>query len=284
MTPPFIPHALSPCVVPVYNAYEIAREDIRPHRTAVVVDMYSPLDEKSSRASSVLGEFGKLPLADDAALLAFVHRYGLPAMGFDVPTNERVDAAPVAWLRAHGRTVRVCLEIEELLRHARAATLRRYLEELPVDGFGVRDCTGVRWQPLKTSAIEPRTQLRWLRAHLVNPHLVDVHPELVVPPEAGSPGSRIYPAARIRERDRLTFRIGGLLQAVYWLLATNAVGGTVRRCACPGCPGLFVQREPRQRYCTAPFGHTGDESPCAIRARNRRRPARVKARSTLARG
>jgi hypothetical protein len=68
-------------------------------------------------------------------------------------------------------------------------------------------------------------------------------------------------------KDRSFFGFSAPIEVVYWHLATVIDGGMVKRCEAQGCGGIFVQTDPRQRFC--PKRWRQRESSCAMRQRQR---------------
>jgi hypothetical protein len=83
--------------------------------------------------------------------------------------------------------------------------------------------------------------------------------------------SRIYRYVATDEKgkDRSFFGFHAVIDVVYWHLANLIDGGIVKRCEADRCDGLFIQSDPRQRYCPKRFRQ--QESPCATRQRQRER-------------
>jgi hypothetical protein len=91
-----------------------------------------------------------------------------------------------------------------------------------------------------------------LRA-IVNANITQLHPVLAWSTE--------------HEAFRQYFRFTALIEVAYWHLANALQGGRVMRCARPGCRGIFIQTDRRQRFC--PPGTNG-ESPCALLVRQQK--------------
>ena len=65
---------------------------------------------------------------------------------------------------------------------------------------------------------------------------------------------------------RSRYRFSSLIEMVYWRLADDrAGGGHVHQCGYDRCRALFIQTDPRQRFC--PKGPDEKESRCSMRHR-----------------
>lgn len=220
----------------------------------------------------------KLAEADEAALLAFAKTWGV--LGFTGLTRDPIQAMytwpdgqvtmggdPLGWMRAHGRTVQLCLQLTEALQKNDAAAIDRLTGHSSLVDMSVSLPTqpGAAFEELlvaKLATIHPLSvhlnapafdRARKVRAGIINPNIAHVRRALLRDDDGGEKSFFVYVA---------------MIEAVYWHLANAAEGGIVMRCKRPGCGALFIQRHRSQEYC-APRGNQR-ESPCALWVRQRR--------------
>ena len=219
------------------------------------------------------GEVAKLRLADEHQILGFATTYG--ELGFrslvtygpgikspealwrqathlDRKTGKRsMGGDPLPWIRAHASGIYVCLAISNALTSGLSTKRLRAL----LDSFyGMPYGDAVELGTIETarSGQKPLDAARDLRALIINANLRRVHRYVSVD-EKGKP--------------RSFFGYSAPVDVVYWHLANLIDGGTVKRCEAEGCGGIFIQADPRQRYC--PKRWRQRESSCAMRQRQR---------------
>jgi hypothetical protein len=234
---------------------------------ARLTDWYAPFVH-----TELPGELAKLREANAEQVLGFAKTYG--CLGFaelnDDPYNaiqydddgaESSPGDPVPWIRAHASGAHLCLMVTEAIREKLPAP--RLRERL--DGFadvlvGIRgDVEPVRinWDELPEGCT-PELMARHLRREIVNSNLMEVDRYLGTDEDG---------------QDRSYFR-GPCISVVYWHIINAIDGGIVKRCEAQGCEGLFIQTDPRQRFC--PKRWRQEESTCAARQRQRNhRPRRA---------
>ncbi len=224
--------------------------------------------------TEIAGELAKLRSADEQAILSFARTYG--EMGFDRLHIDMDDMAarekagkrifvgdPLPWLRAHASGVAFCLEVTQALASGRKAAavvssvLRGfdgvvYGEGAEVVRLSVDDSRRYYTQ-LGRNEMTLTDAARLLRADIVNPNLGGIRRCVVV---GGAKG-----------KDQSFFRWRAPIDAVYWHLANMIDGGIAKRCEADGCGGIFIQTDPRQRYCPKQWRQR--ESACATRQRQR---------------
>jgi len=252
---------------PVYEQYGLAPDGFVGASSLRVKRWSAPI------AQTELPQMvAKLQTAPDSAILAFCETYGL--LGFwetewqgvsdlihALPLVEpRRD--PLAWVRAHARTVRVCLELTDALKRKDKATLERLTTD-PTTGYAVRNEIGqesapdlltVKWPlHLDVDRRSLQTRARWLRAALINPNIRTIHRVVNV---------------RLDGTEQSFFHFHAQIEVVYWHLANVIDGGIVGRCKRPGCGAFFIQRHKSQEYCAPKYAQR--ESPCALWVRQRR--------------
>jgi len=226
--------------------------------------------------SELPGELAKLRTATDADILVFAERYG--QLGFQGSHNGewlewgkvgriRYGGDPLEWIRAHGRGAHICLEITEALSKKPKESSRRLealIKEYSDATYGVP--VGVyevayRSSGSVTLAQSPEQDARSLRREIINRNLRGVQRYVSVDSET--------------KRDRSYFH-GSVSAVVYWHLANLIDQGTVKRCEAEGCGAVFIQDDPRRRHCPPQWGQ--QESPCALRQRQRNRRRSIGAR------
>lgn len=228
-------------------------------------------------------ELARLRDADGESVLAFGHVYG--EMGYGTFSDsldldwvtQRMKAGqttamgdPLPWLRAHAAGISLCLEISEALaKQGGKRFSRQWLDRCDGAIFGHRGSTHRisiehldslhRLRPGST-APKPIDIARAIRRHIINANVGGITRSVSVN-ESGA--------------DQTFFRYSTPLEVAYWHLANVVDGGTVKRCEADGCGGVFIQTDPRQRYCPKRWRQL--ESSCATRQRQRKTP-RGKAR------
>jgi hypothetical protein len=225
------------------------------------------------RRPEIVDMVAKLETADEAAIVRFYSTYGAldqPALlmrGIDV--IPFADGDPVVWIRAHARTVRLCLELTEAIQQADTATLAHLVSVAPQLAWGMRerviqlipsvDDWDYGLEPGRPDfdwddvTLSPRVQGQRLRATLLNLNKAVLTRRMGV-------------STKGTEESRFEFRAA--IDAVYWHLMNAVEGRTVARCKRPGCGALFVQQHGSQEYCAPRLGQR--ESPCAQWVRQRR--------------
>jgi hypothetical protein len=220
-----------------------------------------PLPHDGSRAVSNLshtyGPLDFLSLSSDPEHHFYTWPNGQRTMGGD----------PLDWIRAHARTVKLCLELTEALQRNSARDIDR-LVTAPTRGFAkrgtieqesVQDLIAIPlpWWKYDRGKAQPNpsptTRARILRATLINQNISRIHRFLKV---------------NLDGTEQSFFAFGAQIEAVYWHLANVVDGGIVARCKRPGCGALFIQRHRSQEYCAPRYGQR--ESPCALWVRQRR--------------
>lgn len=209
------------------------------------------------------GELAKIRNADDEQVLQFVHAYGRMGYrggldwGTAYPPSARRSLRggdPIPWLRAHGHGAYVCLEITKALNERwspeRIESLLSRFGEAP---YGLP--THVERPYLSEYArLKPADKARSLRKTIINENIKGVH--------------RQVGWDFTTKKDQSFFDWEGTVSVVYWHLANLVDGGTVKRCEAAGCGGLFIQTDPRQRFCPKQWRQR--ESACAMRERQRK--------------
>lgn len=197
-------------------------------------------------------------------------------------SDERWGGDPVDWVWMHAETIRICLDLTELLQEDQLEKVLPYLRSvappeeekrrlhlLPSSlliqfaAKGRTDTLEIAYQE-KDSALLARLVCR----DLINPNIDGIHRGLQ---EHGM-------------NHRSFFQFSALIEAAYWRLADIVEGArlTGRVIRCKECRALFSQQRRGQVYCPAPFGR--EESPCAVRARvrkTRQRAPTVRVRSII---
>ncbi len=219
------------------------------------------------------GELAKLRAADPSVVVDFAQSYG--DLGFALlwqpdlaQIHERMERKeplefgdPLYWIDAHATGVSLCLAITHALgRKTRAATLRRLLSDFDQVGYGaahrvtrldVGDAERLYSTMLRRAPTADELA-RFIRRQIINSNILGIH-RYVGTDETG--------------KERTFFKFVAPINVVYWHLANIIDGGIVKKCAAEGCGGMFIQTDPRQRYC--PRRWRQRESSCAMRQRQR---------------
>jgi hypothetical protein len=247
----------------VFGGYEITGGVLRRSRDEFV-KAYEPI-----RRGELATELAKLTRGNEAAVIRFAERYG--QLGYDqiVGSDEAQGGDPVDWFWRHAETIRICLELTELLQEDLLEKVEPYLRSLSSPEEERQRLQLLPSSLLIKFAAKGRTDTmeiayrekgavalaRLVRRDLINPNLEGIHRRL----------------QGHGKTERSFFQFSALIEAAYWQLADIVEGGrlTGRVIRCKDCKALFSQRRRGQKFCQAPLGR--DESPCAVRARVRKK-------------
>jgi len=216
-------------------------------------------------------EFAKLKDADDATVLAFVQKWGLPGYpqlrdrdwpdprvshrGRIVPWGD-----PIDWIRSHAGTVQLLLDVLDYERIAKGSGRSDVLMEGLVTVVRPSEESGALagYEFMVGSETEPRFQM-----------LLGGSPEEIV---ENILSTVTYPNLKYLGRTLVLEENGKrvwsttfpcLLSAIYSLLA-DAAAGERAYIRCAACGTFFLQTDLRQRYCPK---SNSSESLCALKAR-----------------
>jgi hypothetical protein len=270
-------YVLEPHVVPPE-----ARREEGKHEDMVIVAKgniarcYAPLMHPE-----LPNALAKIRYGDEAAALAFVHKYGLLGYGKLVPFTQHPSRGdPLPWFWTHAETVHIYLEVASHLQNEDMDSLAKYLHSFrsPASSYGEQEywpsafiasrervylmtankppTSDVLYDALQMG-IEMRLDNapslmdygRWFLRTLVNPNIAGIHPEI----------------AEFEGHDRPCFVFHALCEMVYWHLANPLGKLSLRRCANPQCQAPFFPKTAKQKYCPPLWGQS--ESPCANRHR-----------------
>lgn len=206
----------------------------------------------------------KLHAGTDEDVLRFVRSYGL--LGFYELASENGEEPhslgdPLPWLTQHAKTVRLIMNLWRLVQDADEGGLRRELGKhallksgSPIVSFAVGP--KVTRKRFILGAAHPKPEIfaltRDIVRSMINWNLAGIGPVL----------------AEAETGLQIMFSFRSLLDVIYYQLATAVSGGRMQRCAAKDCGGLFIQHDPRQRFCPLWLGVQG-ESPCSLRERQR---------------
>lgn len=250
---------------PIFEDYRIMAGLLSPAPKARPSDFYLPT-ERAELPSAL----AKLQRGDRAGVVEFASRYGLLGRSelTGLPTRRHRYGDPLEWIWSHGETLGICLALKEMLDGRAAGRLENYLGTLTPSGaphgdlpmprlrFAARDkivCTVFCARDIRPRANALETLASDVLTRILNENIRHLYPVLTWNPE--------------RRRAQQQFGFTALVEVAYWHIAQALQGGRVIRCARPGCGGLFIQTDRRQRFC--PTG-TKQESPCAVLERVQR--------------
>jgi hypothetical protein len=263
--------------VGVYEDYDIFEGRLEP-KSHTLVRRYAP-----ALYPEIPGELAKLQRGDVDAVLKFARVYG--GLGFRAFIPYKVWARggairvgdPLPWIWAHARTVWMCLELSNLLQEGDVVSLRTYLQSLRLtdqdkEEWGGTDASEPGWErknkpPIALVATRGKMTLKgwvWsvtcnedvknlareIRRSLINDNIVGIHRTLL---DDG-------------KKDGLFWEFEALIEMAYWHVANTVDGRRFKRCEADDCGSIFIQTDPRQRFCPLMFGQRG-ESRCAVRHR-----------------
>jgi hypothetical protein len=263
--------------VSVNEDYHIVWGQLRP-KSHAFARRYAP-----ALHPEILAELAKLPRGDVDAVLRFARLYGTLGYQAFIPREvwARGDGIPIGdplvWIWTHARTLLMCLELSHLLQEGDVASLRTYLQSMRLtdqdkEAWGAihaSESSSVRDNkpPIALVAIQGKIIVRgWMwpgasdqdvknlareiRRRLINDNIAGIHRTLL---DDG-------------KKDGLFWKFKALIEMAYWHLANAVDGRRFKRCEADDCGALFVQTDPRQRYCPPLFGQK-QESRCAVRHR-----------------
>jgi hypothetical protein len=247
----------------VFEDYAIREGVVLPH--GAIRTRYDP-----AACPELPQQLARLARGDTAAVLGFVHTYGLlgyahlsAAVGRGAPSHAPGD--PLAWIWAQAETVALCLHLTYGLQAGDDAALQHGLRAWqipppPQMGGGPPLIVPAVWDQPRVVVCWPsplhspddwRTYARYIRREVINAHLLGIRPQLV------DRGATDHPGCQFQ----------ALIAMVYWHLLQIGAWGVVQRCAEASCRAFFVQTRRTQRFC--PAADPRRESRCAVRARRR---------------
>lgn len=266
-----------PTAWPVDADYAIQQTRVKGKSTTVLKPLLSEsegphLYTPASRAD-LPSALAKLKRGDEAAIIRFARIYGMLGFYELLPEKAKLDHVygdPLEWIWSHADTLRLCLELKEMLDGERDDLLMKRLSSLTILDMTNRayPCPFLRFaagvgtsktQLFPVSGESRTSEIRNLAAKIL---------ETIVNRNI----SGIFPVMTwVAKRQSFVqfFHCTALVEMAYWHIANVLRGGRVRRCERPGCGGSFIQTDGRQRFC--PGEQDGkQESPCAVLARVQR--------------
>ncbi|MBS0150713.1 MAG: CGNR zinc finger domain-containing protein [Nitrospira sp.] len=203
----------------------------------------------------------KLYAGTDEEVLRFVGCYGL--LGYFELASQGAEEPqrygdPLPWVRQHALTVHLIMNLWRLVQDADEGGLQTELAKLGSPLVTIRFAEGakIRRLPFTLGAERPEpwpfALARDIVSYLINRNLAGIGPVL----------SDVGPSLQ------LGFSFRSLIDVIYYQLAVAVTGQRMQRCAAKDCGGLFIQHDPRQRFCPLWRGVQG-ESPCSLRERQR---------------
>lgn len=165
--------------------------------------------------------------------------------------RQSMGGDPLPWIRGHATGIYICLTFTEALnKRMRPNELEKLINSFNGSMYGRGDVVaqfGTAWR-----GETPVEMARHWRREIINSNLR---------------GITRYVSLDDKGKDRSFFGYDAPVSVAYWHLANAIDGGIVKRCEANGCGGLFIQTDPRQRYC--PKRWRQRESSCAMRQRQR---------------
>jgi hypothetical protein len=164
---------------------------------------------------------------------------------------------PVRWVKAHSRTVALCLNFIGLLNIGDEDEIRDELESVPRGPYAVRDqivpLPVKEWRAhLEEGRLRPSIIIRHPVCNLITENIAGVRRRLITDPLGSRSESFFFPAATI--------------EAVYWQLADKMEVKMIQRCA--ECRRFFIARDKRQHYCPPLPGSTRSRCSSKLNVRN----------------
>lgn len=202
----------------------------------------------------------KLHAGAEEDVLRFVGSYGLLGF-FEIASQGAKEPSrygdPLPWVRQHAKTVRLIMNLWRLLQNEDELGLQAELAALgtpPIVRFAAGEKIIRSTFMLGAECPEPWpfALARLIVRSIINRNLAGIGPVL----------------SEIRTELQLGFSFRSLLDVIYYQLAKAVTGGQMQRCAAKDCGGLFIQQDPRQRFCPLWLGVKG-ESLCSLRERQR---------------
>lgn len=241
----------------VFDSYRIQDGLIGPDpKSPSLARLYAPITH--SELPNVLA---KLHEGTDKDVLRFVESYGLLGYSELAPDStgepERY-GDPLRWVRQHARTVRFIMDVWRLVQDEDESGLQSALAELSGLPTTVTFAAG-RSITRRFFTLGPKhpdrdifALTRYMVLSIINSNLEGIGPVV----------------SEAETSLHLRFSYDALIQVIYYQLAVAVTGGRMQRCAAKDCKGLFIQHDPRQRFCPPWLGAKG-ESLCSLRERQR---------------
>jgi hypothetical protein len=284
-------YVLEPHVVPLgARREEGKREEMVIVAKGDITRCYAPLMHPE-----LPNALAKIRYGDEAATLAFVHKYGLLGYSKLVSFTQHPSRGdPLPWFWTHAETVHIYLEVASYLQNEDMDGLERYFQSLrcPFPWFNdPKDWPSAfiaaREKVDQMTRQQPKSNIVAVIQQADHPVRPDVfQAALQMGLEMGLENAQslmdygrkflrdlINPnlagihleIAEFEGHDRPCFVFHALCEMVYWHLANPLGKLSLRRCANPRCQAPFFPKTAKQKYCPPLWGQS--DSPCANRHR-----------------
>jgi hypothetical protein len=256
--------------LPVFNDYAIDNDILKPCMIKGLGKLYFPFLHKE-----MPHHFARLYEGDNSNIINFAKSYGmlgrelLVASQIYDPNKRKGYPETVEWIKAHSKSVHICLSIINHLKqfpHDSSVNyenppLNEYLSQFLLNGntyhlvnvgntYEIQSITFGKEIDLYKDAIR-------ILQELINCNLC-----------------HFYRSIELQANGNISnnYNFTALIEVIYWILADTVVNGHVKQCE--ECGRVFIQTDKRQRYCPimreAKELHSNlKDSTCAIRHRVR---------------
>jgi len=226
---------------PVEHRYAIVVKKVARREIVVICpsDLKKPRFIEPDSFPRIAWEFAEV--RSPTQLLTFAHKFGLLGFARLFPLAPKYDGDPVEWSLGHARRVAVAFEIVSLIKRGASQVQKELPGVLRSIGF---DLTG------------NETNVEQFQKRLFKPNSLF---------DAGWPGDPLHVAWRVlshlindqirglkvevsEEKFRPVFAVDALLQVVYWQLAGELEGLSLRLCIV--CKIFFRAKRIDARHCS----------------------------------
>lgn len=257
-------------VLPVFSCYLLKNGVITPPYKVTLRHLYFPFLHKE-----LPSHFAHLYVGTDSDIMGFINSYGMLGRAFLIADKtRRVEERQkypesVDWIRAHSKTIDICLTIKNHLQKFECYDIASY-KNPPLEDY------------IKQFLIRPNcykfedigetyniTTMQFIGENSLYQDAIKILQELI-----NCNIRYFYRTIELLENGHLSnnYNFTALIEVIYWIVADTLISGTVKQCE--ECGRVFIQTDKRQKYCPimkdvkTQYPNIKD-SPCAVRHRVR---------------
>lgn len=233
---------------------------------------------------------------DIERILRFAQQYG--SLGYSYPNpqqsgqfhfNRLVSVDPILWILSHANIFYFCLKIIKELKkydiYNIESTMKDFYNYLMINHSDLRLLLphfvgGITYCGLGKDIWEMYFKREWYHIlairvleFIVNKSMQSICPQLYISLDINN--SDDQPDTTALPGFTRSYQYSSLIEVAYEHLATTITHGSVKQC--DGCGELFIQVDPRARYC--PRKERGKDSRCSLSKRQRKKKENRKDRS-----
>lgn len=257
--------------LPVFDRYTIENGILKPCKETSLNKLYFPYLHKE-----IPTHFSYLYDGKDSDIINFVNSYGM--LGRDLLIASQTDdlekrkkyPETVEWIKAHSKSVNICLTIKNHLQKFEFQSnvtyenppLKEYLDQYILNENA--------YQFTNVGNTYEIQNIIFRRENNLYKDAIRVLQELI-----NCNLCYFYRSIELLDNGNLSnnYNFTALIEVIYWILADTIVNGRVKQCA--ECGRVFIQTDRRQKYCplmkeTKELYPNIKDSACATRHRVRK--------------